>query len=77
MFQQNVQSFLRLYPNPTSNYCKLISSVSQNIIILNDLGQTVKYFYLKANEETLINNLDPGIYIIATENEKKKLIITK
>jgi len=30
-----------------------------------------------ANEETLINNLDPGIYIIATENEKKKLIITK
>jgi hypothetical protein len=77
LFQQNVHSFLRLYPNPTRNYCKLISSVSQNIIILNDLGQTVKYFFLMANEETLINNLDPGIYIIATENEKKKLIITK
>ena len=72
-----------IYPNPTNEFIYINSTFDSQIIIVNQLGQTVKSIMVKSNIENKINveDLADGMYIVKGLNgskiHSKKLIIKK
>lgn len=72
-----------IYPNPTNEFIYINSTFDSQIIIVNQLGQTVKSIMVKSNIENKINveDLADGMYIVKGLNGSiilsKKLLIKK
>ena len=68
-------------PNPSNGILKINSNFDGELIIVNQLGQTVKTFNVNSNSENTVNleSLSKGIYILKNVNSNKilskKLII--
>lgn len=68
-----------LTPNPTNNFVK-ISTKTENseILIINNLGQTINSFPICGNDETIsVENFPAGIYYVNLLDEKKNIISTE
>ena len=74
---------LSIYPNPTNGLFKIDSSFDGDLIIVNQIGQTIKTFKVNSSSENIINveNLSDGVYFIksidANQIKSQKLIIKK
>lgn len=75
-FEFNGQVYL--YPNPTSNYFTLNTTVSK-VEIYSVTGQLVKSFNPNSSKEYqfTISDLNKGIYIVKVLNENKELKVMK
>lgn len=68
-----------LTPNPTNNFVK-ISTKTENseILIINNLGQTINSFPICGNNATIsVENFPAGIYYVNLLDEKKNIISTE
>ena len=68
-----------LTPNPTENFVK-ISTKSENseILIINNLGQTINSFPISENEITVsVEDFPAGVYYVNLLDEKKNIISTE
>jgi len=67
---------IKIYPNPTTGKIKIMGENIKNVLIINEIGETV--LNTKQTNEIDISNFSKGIYIIKVINEKgvvtKKLI---
>jgi Secretion system C-terminal sorting domain/SprB repeat len=76
-------SKFKLYPNPTSGIINIDSDTNGDILIVNQLGQVVKTFSIKANalNQISIEELNEGTYFVKGTNgtniSAQKLIIKK
>ncbi|MEO8236325.1 MAG: T9SS type A sorting domain-containing protein, partial [Flavobacterium sp.] len=76
-------SKFKLYPNPNSGKLNIDSEIDGNVLIVNQLGQVVKTFSVKANVINSINieDLTDGTYFVKGANGMNistyKLIIKK
>jgi hypothetical protein len=63
-----------VYPNPSNGVVTIQSDFDGNFRLVNQMGQTVKTFSIKADVENKINveNFSDGIYLINGINEGKK-----
>lgn len=68
----NAGAGVRIYPNPNKGEFNVISEEPGEFIISNAAGQVVKEFTLQSAErnQTVINNLAAGIYILKRKNSK-------
>lgn len=74
---------IRVYPNPSNGAVKIKSQTDVELILRNELGQTLRM--LKLNEtnehEVLIEGLAAGIYFVSSINKdvlsSQKIVITK
>lgn len=70
-----------IYPNPCNEALCIKSNYDGNLIIVNQLGQTTKFFKVKANSLNTINisDLSAGIYFIksfdSANTSSQKLIV--
>lgn len=68
-----------LTPNPTNNFVK-ISTKTENseILIINNLGQTINSFPICGNDATIsVENFPAGIYYVNLLDDKKNIISTE
>ena len=68
-----------LAPNPSENFVK-ISTKTENseVLIINNLGQTVNSFPISGNEATIsVEDFPAGIYYVNLLDEKKNIISTE
>ena len=76
-------SKFKLYPNPNRGRLNVDSEIDGNVLIVNQLGQIVKTFSVKANVINTINidELTDGTYFVKGTNgmniSTHKLIIKK
>lgn len=68
-----------LAPNPTENFVKISTkSGNSEIVIINNLGQTVNSFPVSENEITVsVEDFPAGVYYINLLDEKKNIISTE
>ena len=80
----NKKTFFNLYPNPTSDFVSLRSSLTNDsemtLNFYNIIGKLVRSERLKSNQEKInIENLNSGVYILEIKandrSEKQRLII--
>jgi hypothetical protein len=63
---------VKMYPNPTTGYLNIISSVNSNFIITDISGKKVSYAgILEANKQQIIHisNLSNGMYLVNVFND--------
>lgn len=70
-------NYVKAYPNPNYGSFIIKSGLDEKIEIINQLGETVKFINLKADEEQQIVDLSSGIYIIKSNSKRIKLIVTR
>ncbi|MDI1354950.1 MAG: glycine-rich protein [bacterium] len=74
---------LAIYPNPSTGEVTLTFDSPLNLILVNELGQTVQTIELSKqnNFSTQVNNLSNGVYILMGEKDNvkfnEKIIVTK
>lgn len=68
-----------LAPNPTENFVKISTkSGNSEIVIINNLGQTVNSFPVSENEITVsVEDFPAGVYYVNLLDEKKNIILTE
>jgi hypothetical protein len=66
---------LSIYPNPNYGTFTIKSDVTQQAHILNSLGQLVRTTQL-AKGENKISDLTPGVYIIQTQTQRIKIVVS-
>lgn len=68
-----------LAPNPTENFVKISTkSGNSEIVIINNLGQTVNSFPVSENEITVsVEDFPAGVYYVNLLDEKKNIISTE
>ena len=72
--KENTES-LSVFPNPTSNYITITSSIHQQAVITNVTGQQIKKIDLIPGAQTVnVESWKPGIYVIKTNEEAQKFI---
>jgi len=79
----NINSFLTLYPNPNNGAFTIQSGVHLNLVLTNELGQTVKTLTLSSTNsfKATISDLPNGVYFLKGETESRgvnqKIIVLK
>jgi hypothetical protein len=74
---------LVIYPNPSNGDFKIKGESDLNLIIVNELGETIKKINLSGNNnfEVEISDLSSGIYFVTGQNNsqiiKQKVVIAK
>lgn len=68
-----------LAPNPTENFVKISTkSGNSEIVIINNLGQTINSFPVSENEITVsVEDFPAGVYYVNLLDEKKNIISTE
>ena len=68
-----------LAPNPTENFVKISTkSGNSEIVIINNLGQTINSFPISENEITVsVEDFPAGVYYVNLLDEKKNIISTE
>lgn len=66
----NLENVFSVYPNPNNGSFTVKSDVTQNMILVNELGQIIQKFNLaeENNFQQEIRYLKPGIYFIMDQN---------
>ena len=66
---------VKVYPNPASDYIKISGLTAKSTILLYDFtGKLVKIVpNYKADENILVNELNPGIYVLWIDNDKNSV----
>jgi hypothetical protein len=78
IFENNLPfiSSLKAYPNPSNGSFNLSSGKDETVSVLNELGQVLRTFDMKAEETVKITGLANGFYFIVTPTTRIKIIIT-
>ncbi len=71
---QNVNT-INVYPNPNNGTFNLISDKEQKAVIINSLGQIINTIDLKIGENK-VSELSSGIYIIQTNTQHIKIVVS-
>lgn len=68
-----------LAPNPTENHVKISTNLdNSNILIINNLGQTISFYPMSEKEITIsVEDYPAGIYYVNLLDEKKNIISTE
>ncbi|MDP3556730.1 MAG: T9SS type A sorting domain-containing protein [Bacteroidota bacterium] len=68
-------SLLKIYPNPTSGLCNIVSETDLEINIVNQLGQIILSASLNEsnNHQFTFSNLANGIYFVQNKNTLQKI----
>jgi hypothetical protein len=70
-----------VYPNPNNGSFVIKASTELQLLLLNELGQSVQSILLNSlnNYEALVELLAPGIYFISAQNQamKQKIIVVR
>jgi len=68
-----------LAPNPTENHVKICTNLdNSNILIINNLGQTISFYSMSEKEITIsVEDYPAGIYYVNLLDEKKNIISTE
>ena len=64
-----------MYPNPNNGTFNLISDKEQKAVIINSLGQIINTIDLKIGENK-VSELSSGIYIIQTNTQHIKIVVS-
>jgi hypothetical protein len=64
-----------VYPNPSAGQFNLISGKDETVRIINELGQLIKRFELKADSPLMIGDLAPGVYFVMSLDARIKIIV--
>ena len=68
---------IRLFPNPTTSYFEISSSVSvQSVEVFNLLGRKMKTFDFAASRFFDISDLPDGMYLVQLIDSKKNIVTT-
>lgn len=79
----NSENALLIYPNPNSGEFNIQAAESMNLVLSNELGQTVRFISLSGsdNYKIRISDLSKGIYFISGQKDNlrinQKIIVTK
>jgi len=79
----DTESSLSIFPNPNAGEFSVSSASNADLLIVNELGQTVQRIELNGsnNRETKVNGLSSGIYFIRSVNTNynvsKKLVVAR
>jgi hypothetical protein len=68
---------LLVYPNPNNGSFYIKSDFEKEILIFDITGKLIKKVKLEKDKETSINGLGVGIYFVADEQRRKKIIVTQ
>lgn len=72
---------IEIYPNPNNGFFTIKTEKGFQLIVLNELGQTIRNIELTAENknEAVIENLPAGLYFIQSSDGviKKKIVVTK
>ncbi len=73
------KSEFKIYPNPNNGEFVIEASNDEVVMITNELGQTIKIFKLNSenNYSTKVSGLAAGIYFVAGNQFREKVVITK
>lgn len=66
---------LSVYPNPSAGQFNLSSGKNEAVRIVNELGQLIKHFELKADAPLMISDLSPGVYFVMSADTRIKIIV--
>ena len=66
---------LSVYPNPSAGQFNLSSGKDETVRIVNELGQLIKSFDLKADASVMISDLSPGVYFVMSQDTRIKIIV--
>jgi hypothetical protein len=81
--QLSNNNIIKILPNPNNGDFTIISNVDLDLLIINNLGQTVYSAKLEGinNFQSIVNNLPSGIYSISATNKynnlNQKIIVNK
>ena len=70
---------MTLTPNPSDNFVKISTKIrNSEVLIINNLGQTINSFQISGNEATIsVEDYPAGIYYVNLLDEKKNIISTE
>ena len=70
---------MTLTPNPSDNFVKISTKIrNSEVLIINNLGQTINSFPISGNEATIsVEDYPAGIYYVNLLDEKKNIISTE
>jgi photosystem II stability/assembly factor-like uncharacterized protein len=77
-----INYFVSVFPNPNNGQFVILSSIDMDLIMINELGQTIKTFQLNGanNHRQKINDLCSGMYFIISREGgklvKEKIIVS-
>jgi hypothetical protein len=74
---ENNPAIIKLHPNPSDGRFYVTTYTRTSAVIINELGQTVRFMELVPDEKTEVSGLDPGIYFIIAGKARTKIIITR
>lgn len=63
------------YPNPSLGSFKLRSGSDETVMIVNELGQTIRTVALSAGNEATVSGLTNGIYFVVTHHARIKILV--
>ena len=67
-----VQNSIKLFPNPTKSFIKIIVNEKSNILIFDSKGKKISENYINVGiSELKISDFVPGIYYIKVINDKE------
>ncbi|MEQ9261946.1 MAG: T9SS type A sorting domain-containing protein [Owenweeksia sp.] len=74
------QRFIEVYPNPARDiiHIRNIAANSQELMLLNTMGQPVKRFEVETGTEVSydLSGLPAGMYLLSSENETYRIILS-
>jgi alpha-tubulin suppressor-like RCC1 family protein len=79
--KHEIEHAFSIYPNPANGAVKIKSDKAADLVLINELGQTVRTLHLNDsnNHQLSVEGLNPGIYFITCEGKStgQKLVITE
>jgi len=81
--QNDLNSFVSVYPNPNNGAFTVQSGLNLNLVLTNELGQIIKTLQLTSvnNFQVIQNDLPDGIYFLKGEKESRivnqKIVVLK
>ena len=73
---ENRNTFLDIYPNPTSDFIQIVSPKTTNASIFNMKGLLVKNFSLNSGINTInLGQLSSGNYMLYSEGNSYSIIV--
>ena len=66
---------LNVFPNPNNGQFILNSGNDETVRIVNELGQLIRAVDLKADAETKVDGLNPGVYFVLSQRTRIKIMV--
>jgi hypothetical protein len=78
---ENFSEMHKIFPNPNNGNFSVASSINENLVLVNSLGQVIQSLQLNGNTKVEIKDLENGIYFLISGDGHKimreKIVVLK